>query len=158
IFGSISDQFDIASQTLEATRYPPKLTAPLPRALIGSVRGCGKFAAGQRDEMLSDVGKSAMFAGGVHPLSPILLLAGARQAAESADYPAAVPMALRAAAAASALGQPEWVGEAFLVAAGCVDPSTAPAVQQAATAAATAHQRRGRLAAVGALAAGCDAA
>lgn len=158
IFGAISGEYEIASQTLEATRYPKGLSAPLPRALIGAMRGCGRFAADQRDELMSDLGQSAGFGGGVHPLSPILLLAGARDAALQDNYAAAVPLALRAAAAASALGQPEWVGEAFAVAAGCVDPTTAPAIQQAATAAATAHQRRGRLAAGGALAAACDAA
>ncbi len=122
------------------------------------MRGCGRFAAGQRDELLGDVGQNAVFANGVHPLSPILLLAGARDAALQDNYAAAVPLAIRAAAAASALGQPEWVGEAFAVAAGCVDAGSAKLVQQAGTAAATAHQRRGRLASVGALAAACDAA
>lgn len=158
IFGPISGEYEIASQTLEATRYPKGLSAPLPRALIGAMRGCGRFAAGQRDELLADVGQNAVFANGVHPLSPILLLAGARDAALQDNYTAAVPLAIRAAAAASALGQPEWVGEAFAVAAGCVDTTTAKPIQQAASAAATAHQRRGRLAAAGALAAACDAA
>ncbi len=158
IFGPISGEYEIANQTLEATRYPKGLSAPLPRALIGSMRGCGRFAAGQRDEVMADVGQNAVFANGVHPLSPVLLLAGAREAALQDNYSAAVPLAMRAAAAASALGQPEWVGEAFAVAAGCVDLATAKPIQQAATAAATAHQRRGRFAAGGALAAACDAA
>ena len=158
IFGSISGEYEIANQTLEATRYPKGLNAPLPRALIGAMRGCGRFAAGQRDELMADLGQNAVFANGVHPLSPILLLAGARDAALQDQYAAAVPLALRAAAAASALGQPEWVGEAFAVAAGCVDAGSAKPIQVAGTAAATAHQQRGRLASAGALAAACDAA
>jgi hypothetical protein len=158
IFGAISGEYDIANQTLEAIRYPKSLELPLPRALIGSMRGCGKFAAVKRDELISDVGQSALYGNAVHPLSPILMLAGAREAALDDDFGAAIPLAIRAAAAASALGQPEWVGEAFMVAAGCADANAARSIQQTATAAATAHQRRGRLATVGALAAACDAA
>jgi len=158
IFGEISGEFEIANQTLEAIRYPKDLDIPIARALIGAMRGCGKFAAGNHEELASDLGQSAVLPGGVHPLTPIILLAGARQMALADEYAAAVPLAIRAAAAASALGQSEWVGEAMAVAAGCVDGNSARQVQLAATGAATAHQRRGRLATVGALAAACDAA
>lgn len=157
ILGDLSGEFEIASQTLEALRYPPDLP-PIGRALIGSVRGCGKFAAGDKDALASDVGQSAVLPAGVHPLTPVLLLAAARQMAVTDNYAAAIPLAMRAATAASALGQPEWVGEAMAVAAGCVDGNSARQVQAAATSAAAAHLRRGSLASVGALAAGCDAA
>lgn len=158
IFGEISGEFEIANQTLEAIRYPKDLNIPIARAMIGSMRACGKFAAGDVEGLASDVGESALTPAGVHPLSPIILLAGARQAAMSDNYAAAVPLAIRAAASASALGQPEWVGEALAIAAGCADANTARQVQASATAAATAHQRRGPIASVGSLAAACDAA
>lgn len=158
IFGEISGENDVASQTLEAIRYPPDLNIPIARALIGSMRACGKFAAGDVEGLASDIGQAAVLPAGVHPLTPIILLAGARQAALGENYSTAVPMAIRAAAAASALGQPEWVGEALAVAAGCAEGNLARQVQVSATAAATAHQRRGPLAAVGSLAAACDAA
>lgn len=158
IFGEISGEFEIANQTLEAVRYPKDLNIPIARALIGSMRACGKFAAGDVEGLASDIGDTAVLPAGVHPLTPIILLAGARQSAMSDNYAAAVPLAIRAAAAASALGQPEWVGEALSVAAGCSEGNLARQVQMLATAAATAHQRRGPLATIGSLAAACDAA
>lgn len=158
IFGEITGEFEVADQTLQAILYPPDFNLPVGRALIGSMRGCGKFAAGKTDELASDIAKSASLAGGVHPLTPILLLAGARQAALT-DQPAiGAALSIRAAAAAAALGQPEWVGEALMIAAGCVDSGTAAPLQASASAAAIAHQRRGRLASMGALAAAADAA
>jgi hypothetical protein len=158
IFGEISGENEVAAQTLEATRYPRDLNIPIARSIIGSMRACGKFASGDVEGLASDIGESAVLPAGVHPLTPIVLLAGARQLANGDQYAAAVPMAIRAAAAASALGQSEWVGEALSVAAGCAEGDLARQVQVAATGAATAHQRRGALASVGALAAACDAA
>jgi len=158
IFGEISGEYEVASQTLEAIRYPRDLNIPIARALIGSMRACGKFAAGDVEGLASDIGEASILPAGVHPLTPIILLAGARQAALGDNYSTAVPMAIRAAAAASALGQPEWVGEALAVAAGCAEGNLARQVQVSATAAAMAHQRRGPLATVGSLAAACDAA
>lgn len=158
IFGEISGENEVAAQTLEATRYPRDLNIPIARSIIGSMRACGKFASGDVEGLASDIGESAVLPAGVHPLTPIVLLAGARQLASGDQYMSAVPMAIRAAAAASALGQPEWVGEALAVAAGCAEGDLARQVQVAATGAATAHQRRGALASVGALAAACDAA
>lgn len=158
IFGEITGEFEVADQTLQAILYPPDFNLPVGRALIGSMRGCGKFAAGETEELASDIAKAASLPGGVHPLTPILLLAGARQAALT-DQPAiAVSLSIRAAAAASALGQPEWVGEGLMIAAGCVDSRTAAPLQASASAAAIAHQRRGRFASMGALAAAADAA
>lgn len=158
IFGEITGEFEVADQTLGAILYPRDFNLPVGRALIGSMRGCGKFAAGKTEELASDIAKSASLGGGVHPLTPILLLAGARQAALT-DQPAiGVTLSIQSAAAAAALGQPEWVGEALMIAAGCVDSSTAAPLQASASAAAIAHQRRGRLASMGALAAAADAA
>lgn len=158
IFGQISGEFEVANQTLQAILYPPGLQLPAGRALIGSMRGCGKFAAGDGEGLASDVSKSAMVGAAAHPLTPVVLLAAARQQASGDQPAAALKLALQSARAASALGQPEWVGEALALAAGCVDPQAAPALQASASAAAGAHQRRGRLASAGALVAACDAA
>ncbi len=159
IFGEISGEFEVANQTLAATKYPSRMELPVGRALIGAIRGCGKFAAGDGDALASDIGSYAALGNRVHPLSPILQLAGARYLAMQ-DQPApALALATRAASGASALGHPEWVGEALMVAAGCVEPgASAAGLQATAAAAATAHQRRGRLAALGSLAAAADAA
>ena len=158
ILGEISGEFPEGEQALQAILYPPNFNVPIGKAIIGSMRGCGKFAAGKVDELASDIGNYAAFAGGVHPLTPVVLLAGARQAATTNQPTIAIALATRAATAASALGQSEFVGEAMLIAAGCVDPASAKPLQLSASAAAISHQRRGGLASLGAMAAAADAA
>ncbi len=158
IFGPISSQSGVAEQVLEATKYPNGLQLQVPRAIIGAMRGCERFSGGQDDETLVDAGRSAVIGGAVHPLSPIVLLAAARTAAERDKFGEAVPLALQAAAAASALRQPEFVGEAMLIAVGCVDSQGAGLVLNAASGAAAAHLRHGRLATAGALLAATEAA
>lgn len=158
IFGALSEQAEIVDQVLEATRYPAQLQLPIPRAVIGAMRGCERFAGGEDDETLKDAGQSAVVGGAVHPLSPIVLMAAARAVAKGDKYVDAVPLALQAAAAASALRQPEWVGEAMMIAAGCVNQSNAAPLLNKASAAAAAHLRRGRIASPGALLAAAEAA
>lgn len=158
IFGPLSNQSTVADEALEATKYPAGLELPIPRALIGAMRGCERFAGYQDDEALVDANRSAVVGGAVHPLTPIVLLATARLLAERDKFEEAVPIAIRAAAAASTLRQPEWVGEAFLIAAGCADSKSAPLMLNAATGAASAHIRRGRVASIGALLAAVEGA
>ncbi|MGV3485991.1 MAG: CHAT domain-containing protein [Planctomycetaceae bacterium] len=158
IFGPLSNQTDIANQVLEATKYPSELALPVPRALIGALRGCERFAGGQDDETLTDAGKAAVVGGGVHPLTPIVLLAAARSTSQREEFGQAIPLAMQAAAAASALYQPEWVGEAMMIAAGCVDQKGAGALMKTASSAAAAHLRRGRLASAGSLLASAESA
>lgn len=158
IFGTLSEQTEIVRQSLESTKYPPGLDIPVARALIGSMRGCERFAGMQDDELLTDAAQSAVVGNAVHPLTPILLLAAARATAQREAFPTAIPLAIRAAAAASALRQPEFVGEAMMIAVGCADGKTAPVVLNGASGAAAAHLRRGRVASIGALLAASEAA
>ena len=158
IFGPLSNQSTLADQALEATKYPTGLQLPFARALIGSMRGCERFASGQDDETLVDANRSSVVGNSVHPLTPIVLLAAARTIAGQDKFEEAAGIAIRAAAAASALRQPEWVGEAFLIAAGCVDSKSANVMLNSATAAASAHLRRGRVASIGSLLAATEGA
>ena len=158
IFGPLSDQAEIVRQAIDATKYPPGLDLPIPRALIGAMRGCEKFGAGQDDATLTDAGQTALVGNAVHPLSPVVLLAAARTHAMRDEFAAAVPIAIQAAIAASAQRQPEFVGEAMMIAVGCVDEKSAGALIGNATSAAAAHMQRGRLASVGALLAATEAA
>jgi hypothetical protein len=158
IFGPLSDQAEVVRQAIDATKYPQGLALPIPRALIGAMRGCEKFAAAQDDATLTDAGQTAVIGGAVHPLSPLVLLAAARANAMREQYAAAVPIALQAAVAASALRQPEFVGEAMMIAVGCVDEKASGALIGQATSAAAAHMQKGRLASVGCLLAAIEAA
>jgi len=158
IYGPLSDQTDLANQARDATKIPKGLEMPVPRAMIVSLLGCERFAAGLDDETLLDVKNGALVGGAAHPLTPITLLVAARILAQRDKFAEAVPVALQAAAAASTLRQPEWVGEAMMIAVGCVDRSTAPLIYQNGTKAAAAHLRRGKLASVGSLLAACEAA
>jgi hypothetical protein len=56
IFGPLSDQAEVVRQAIDATKYPQGLALPIPRALIGAMRGCEKFAAAQDDATLTDAG------------------------------------------------------------------------------------------------------
>ncbi len=158
IFGPLAGQTEVIEQALEATKYPAGLDLAAPRAVIGAMRGCERFAGGQDSELASDASKSTMVSGSIHPLTPLVLLSSARAIALTDKFAEAIPVAMQAAVAASALGQPEWVGEAFLIAAGCVNETSANPLLGAATAAAAAHLRRGRLASVGSLLAASEAA
>ncbi len=157
IYGQLSNQTEIVAQSLDATKIPSGLQLPIPRALIVAMRGCERFGGGEDAETIVDVGKAAFIGNAAHPLSAMLLLSGARAVAMTDKYVDAVPMAMQAAITASALRQPEWVGEAMLVAAGCLDNKSAGAFLASANNAAGMHLRRGRVASVGALLAACEA-
>ena len=158
IYGPLAEQTELLNNARNASLIPKGLTFPAPRAIIVSMLACERFAAGLDDETLLDVKNGALVGGAVHPLTPITLLVAARILAQRDKFAEAVPVALQAAAAASALRQPEWVGEAMMVAVGCVDATTAPLIARNGAAAAASHLRRGKLASAGSLLAACEAA
>jgi len=157
IYGSLSNQSEMANQALDATKYPSGLNAPIPRAIIGAMRGCERFASKQDQEMFVDANRSSSVGGSIHPLTPMILLASARATAQTDKFADAVPIAIQAAIAASAFRQPEWVAEAFLIAAGCVDKKSAPVLVKSAADAALLHSRQGRFATPGSLLAAAEA-
>ncbi len=158
IVGPLADQFDIMPQCLDATKRPSGLSAPPGATLINAMRGCERYGAGADKDMERDAYQSTTVAGAVHPLSPILMLCTARAKAETDQFAEAIPLAINAAAAASALYQPEWVGEAMMIAVGCANAQSAQQIYVASTAAAAAHMRRGPLASLGCTLAATEAA
>ncbi len=155
IFGPLADQFDFATRVVDATPLTGQVNG---QAVVASVRACGRFGSGRDNDALSEAIASATNGGQVHPLSPLNLLTTARILVSRDKFEEAIPVALAAAAAASALRQPEWVGEALLIASGCAQEPTANLVKTKSAAAASSHLRSGRFASVGAMLAATDAA
>jgi len=157
IYGTLADQSGIASQALDGTKFPAAFNQPIGTAIIGSVRSCEHFAGGSNEEAINDANRSAFVGGAIHPLTPITLLMSARVLAIGEQYKQAIPIAIQAAIAASALRQPELVGEAFMVAAGCANKDNAATIAVASAAASSMHMRQGRLAWVGSMLASAEA-
>lgn len=158
LLGPLSDQDPLANGLLEATRYPAGLEIPIARALIGSVRTTGYFASFDDKRAVSEGAQSGIFNGGVHPLSAINMLSQASVIAGTDKPEGVVPLAMNIIHSAAALRQPEFIGEAMQLAAGCASEAQAAAVRQAASTVATAMFRESRLATVHCLIAGADAA
>ncbi len=155
IFGPLAADFDIGRNALAAIEYP---TNPNGRSVVGCVRACGYFASRNDKDALAESVTSSTMAGRVHALTPLSLITAARVLASRDNFSEAVPVALQAAAAASAVNQPEWACEAMLVLAGCITAENAQTVQANSIAMASSHLRRGRIATLGALLAGTEAA
>ncbi|MCH5377336.1 MAG: CHAT domain-containing protein [Planctomycetes bacterium] len=78
--------------------------------------------------------------------------------AGAAKVEGVVPLAIQSVHVAAALEQPEFIGEAMQLAAGCCNAQQAPTVVQAAVTVSNAMVRQSRLAALHSLIAGADAA
>ncbi len=158
ILGPLAEQDPLANGMLEATKYPAGLQIPIARLLIGSLRTTGYFSNHDDQRTVSEASQSSLFNGAVHPLSAIATLAQASALAGSDKPEAVVPLALNLVHAAAALEQPEFIGEALQLAAGCASEQQAATVRQAASVVATAMLRNSRLATLHCLIAGADAA
>ncbi|MCG8652212.1 MAG: hypothetical protein MI861_20400, partial [Pirellulales bacterium] len=158
LLGPLTEQDPLASQLLDATKYPVGARLPVTQALIGSMRAVEQFSNRDDKQAVSIANQNAMLGGAAHPLTPIALLAQASALAGSDQPTDAVSVAATVANTAAALGQPEWVGESVQLAAGCArTPEQAESVRQFATTAATALHRDSRLAALQCLVGGADA-
>jgi hypothetical protein len=158
LLGPLSDQDPLATGLLESTKYPAGLQIPIARSLIGSVRTTGYLAAYDDKRAFAEGAQSGMLNGGVHPLSAINMLSQATVIAGSDKPEAAVPLAINIVHNAAALRQPELIGEALQLAAGCASEAQAATVRQAASTVVTAMIRKSRLATLHCLIAGADAA
>jgi hypothetical protein len=157
LLGPLSGQDPLGSELLEAIKYPADLQLPLGKTLIGSMRTTAHFSSLDDKQTIEVASQNAMFSGAAHPLSAITLLAqlSAMAGAETTDSVA--PLALSTANIAAALKQPEFLGEAMQLAAGCCNAQQASAVRQAATTVAGAMLRESPLASLHCLIAGADA-
>jgi hypothetical protein len=159
LLGPLAAEDRLASQLLEATKYPAGARLPITDTLIGSMRATERFTYHDDKQTIAEASQRSTLEGGVHPLSPIAMLALASAQAGGKEPAAALPVAANVAHSAAALDQPEWVGEAMQLAAGlATTPEQAEDVRQAATAAATSLNRSSRLGTLHCLIAAADAA
>lgn len=158
IMGPLSEGDSLATGALDSTKYPNNLPSPIARSLIGCIRAAERFGAMNDQRCIEDAAKSAIFNGGVHPVSPIAGLSAASAMAGTANPAAAIPLCLAVANQAASMDHFEWIGEALQIAAGCANESQAGLIQQAGQVAATNLLRKSRFAALHCLLASADAA
>ncbi len=159
LMGPLAEQDPIASRLLDATKYPAGVGLPIARSLVGSLRAAERFSYHDDQQAIANASQSAMLNGSVHPLSPIAMLTHASALAGSEQPAGAIPVALTVVNSAAALRQPELIGEAMQLAAGCAStPQQAETVRKAATTAATVMHRKSRLASLHCMVAAADAA
>ncbi|WP_186775491.1 CHAT domain-containing protein [Rubripirellula tenax] len=157
ILGPLSEEDSMAVALVSATKFPANLNIPVARSLIGSMRTAGYFSEHDEKSVVAEAARSST-PGGVHPLSPIAMLCQASTLAASANPDDVIPIAANVANAAAVLEQPEWIGEAMQLAAGCTSPARAATVAQMATVAAGSLSRQSRLGTLHCLIAAADAA
>ncbi len=158
IMGEMSKDSGIAAEVLEATKYPQDLQIPIGRTLIGSIRATGQYADMDNARVVAEAPTASTLGGGIHPLTPIVLLCYAETLADSARPIDAVPVALNAAQTAAALGHHEWIGEALQLALGCSEPAGVPAIRNSATSAAGVYARSAKATTLAALLVASEAA
>ncbi len=158
ILGPLAENDPLASGLLESTKFPAGLDVPVARALIGSVRSTGYFAAGDDKRCVSDASASAMFNGSVHPLSAIVMLTHGSAVAGTDRASGALADLVSTIHIAGALQQPELVGEALQLAAGCANQQDASGVANVARMVSESLHRRSLLASLHGWIAGSDAA
>lgn len=158
IMGPLCDQDVFVDGLLEATKYPANLPAPIGRTLIGAMRVTEYLAYHEDLTVLEESPTAAYYSGATHPLSSIVLLSQISAMIEAGQHEAVLSLALQATHFAGAWEQPEWIGEALQLAAGCATTAQASQVQQTAELVAQSIVRYSPLAAYHSLVAGVDAA
>lgn len=156
VMGQLAAGDDLAAGVVDATKFPAELNVDIGVGLITAMRTAEYFAAGN-DRRTKEEGVKVANAGGAHPLTAIALLTHASALAGTTQPLSVLPVAATAANTAGALRQPELVGEAMQLAAGCTDQSSAASVTKLAGVAANSLGRESRLASLHCLIAAADA-
>lgn len=157
LLGPLAEDDPVADVVLEATKYPADLQLPIGRTLIGSLRTTEYFSRHDDKRVLEDASQYGRFSGAAHPLSPLVMLSQTSVMAGAEKVDAVVPLAIQTVHVAAALEQPELIGEAMQLAAGCCNAQQATMVRQAAITVSTSLVRQSPLAALHSLIAGADA-
>ncbi|MEM9644396.1 MAG: hypothetical protein AAF989_05340, partial [Planctomycetota bacterium] len=158
VLGPLGKQNPLSMEALDSTKYPARLNEAIGKNLIGAMRAAERFGISDDARVLADNNRYGTFSNGVHPLSAVLMLCNTSAVAMSDDWVKAPAAARVTANVAAALDQPELVGEALQLAAGCSTRANAQTVEQFATQAASGLMRQSRLASLHCLIAAADAA
>lgn len=149
LLGPLAIDEPLLRQSIDAIGNPSGSTGVTGGAVIRSVKAVAALTNGAGPNAAGSAAGAAMLPGGqVHAMTPILLCSAARNMAAGEHPESAYPLALRAAAAASMLEQPEWAAEAFEIAAGVKPAASAGELYQASISAAKVLARDSRLASV----------
>lgn len=157
LLGPLAEQDALASALLDATKYPADLQAQMGRTLIGSLRATGHFTLHDDNRTIEEASRHMLAGGAAHPLSALTMLSQISAMAGTENFQGVTPQALNLVHVAAALDQPEFIGEALQLAAGCASPQQAALVRQGASTVAGAMLRKSPMAALHALVAGADA-
>ncbi|MEO9593671.1 hypothetical protein [Rhodopirellula bahusiensis] len=166
VMGELSAQEPLAAELMESTKYPQGLNSPGGRSLIGAMRGVGQIAVGEDSTVVDRVGKYATLGGAVHPMTPLMLLAG-MSVGVSGDAngnldpnvgSGLVATSQRAVNSAAALEQYEFIGEALQLAVGAAGPQQYGKVEQTSLLAGRTLIRESRLASLHCYLVAADAA
>ncbi|WP_430453957.1 hypothetical protein [Rhodopirellula europaea] len=166
VMGELSAQEPLAAELMESTKYPSGLNSPGGRSLIGAMRGVGQLAVAEDSTVVDRVGKYATLGGAVHPITPLMLLAGmtvgvSGDATGKLDPNIAaglVATSQQAVNSAAALEQYEFIGEALQLAVGAAGPQQYGKVEQTALLAGRTLIRESRLASLHCYLVAADAA
>ena len=156
MLGPLAKNDPVASSVLDSTKYPANVV-PVGRTLINAMRTVEYFSGIEDKRVIENAMKSAMAGGSAHPLTPVVLMSQAQTVSTGKEIKVVLDIASAAANTAAALEQPEWIGEAMQLAAGCADTKSAAAVAKTAGMAAIATRRQSRLASLHCLVAAADA-
>ncbi|MGI9469027.1 MAG: CHAT domain-containing protein, partial [Rubripirellula sp.] len=158
LLGPLSANDPGANLLLDSIKYPAVMPPPIGKTMIGAARSVGYFGKRDDQRMINDAPSKGFYAGTAHPLSAITMLASNNALVGSKKPEIAIPVAMRTVHLSAALGQLEFIGEAFQLAVGSANAQQAGALAESASLIAGALLRESRFATLHCLIAGADAA
>lgn len=158
LLGPLTGNDPGANLLLDSIKYPAVMPPQIGKTMIGATRSVGYFGKRDDQRIITDAPSMGFYGGTVHPLSAITMLAATNALVGSKKPETAVPAAMRTIHISAALGQLEFIGEAFQLAAGSANPQQAGPLAESASLIAGALVRESRFATLHCLIAGADAA
>ncbi|MDA7492852.1 CHAT domain-containing protein [bacterium] len=158
LMGPLSGSDPGANLLLDSIKYPVVMPPQIGKTMIGSARSVGYFGKRDDQRMINDALSVGFYGGTVHPLSAITMLAATNALVGSKKPETAIPAAMKTVHISAALGQLEFIGEAFQLAAGSANTQQAAVLAESASLIGGRLLRESRFATLHCLIAGADAA
>ncbi len=158
LLGPLTENDPGANLLLDSIKYPAVMPPQIGKTIIGATRSVGYFGKLDDQRIITDAPNMGSLGGTAHPLSAITMLAATNALVGSKKPETAIPAAMKTVHISAALGQLEFIGEAFQLAAGSANPQQAGPIAESASVIAGALVRESRFATLHCLIAGADAA
>lgn len=166
LLGPLANDDALAREVVESTKVPSGLNQPLGQSLVYAMRACEYYGIAEDKTVVNRAATYAVINGGVHPLTPALLLCGLKVGSQGDGSRTLSPEARQALVSiaqqitnsAAALDQFELIGEGLQVAVGVADAAQLVRVEQTASMAARTLLRQSRLASLHCYLVAADAA